>query len=438
MLEIMPYNFVSLGKGKARVAPHDPYAKDNLEGRMTCLLTVRTPLFIPNTSGGGRAQRVFYSYEDLAGKKEWELRAPKEPVVPGSSIRGMLRAAYEAASNSCMGVLKKENNDASRQALYALAEGADYLPCSGKGNNLCPACSLFGMVGAGYGGRAYGSRIRFTDAQCRGKIEYGEPRQIPQLWEPRAYAAGFYTRRHENGAETTLRGRKFYWHHEVKPEGINTERTMSIWPVVKGVFSFELYFDGITEAELRQLAALIQLKGQNGYRGAYKLGTAKPLGYGSVALDIEAVTVRKIELSGDGIAYINEDITDQLKDITLEEAFGAREGALDELMSILDPQAIQTDGVTVKYPEPESGFRLHTIPEIVKQAASLRKEEAEAKEAEARQAEAYAAEQLQPPDEDFVAAWAMRNSRFNRGSDRDTSKKPKIKSAKQRVRSAMK
>lgn len=426
MLEIMPYNFVSLGKGKARVAPHDPYAKDNLEGRMTCLLTVRTPLFIPNTSGG-REKRVFYSYEDLALKKAWDIQAPEEPVIPGSSIRGMLRAAYEAASNSCMGVLKEGNNDASRQALYALARKAAYLPCSGKGNDLCPACSLFGMVSAGQGGRAYGSRIRLTDAQCRGRIRFGQPQQIPQLWEPRAYATGFYTCRHENGAETTLRGRKFYWHHEVKQEGIHAERTMSIWPVEEGVFSFELYFDGITEAELRQLAAVIQLKGHSGYRGAYKLGAAKPLGYGSVALDIEAVTVRKIELGGDGIAYINEDITDQLKDITLEEAFGAREGALDELMSILDPQAIRADGVTVKYPEPESGFRLHTIPEIVKQAANLRKEEAEAKEAEARQAEIHAAEQLQPPDEDFMAAWAMRNSRFNRGNDRDTSKKSKNK-----------
>lgn len=425
MLDVMPYNFVSLGKGKARVAPHDPHAKENLEGRMTCLLTVRTPLFIPNTSGGQK-QRVFYSYEDLAQKKEWQLQAPEEPIIPGSSIRGMLRAAYEAASNSCMGVLKRGNEE-PRQKLYALAEEADYLPCSGKGNDLCPACSLFGMVSAGQGGRAYGSRIRLTDAQRRGRIQFGQPQQIPQLWEPRAYAAGFYTRRHENGAETTLRGRKFYWHHGVKPEGIHAEQTMSIWPVVEGVFSFELYFDGITEAELRQLAAVVQLKGDSGYRGAYKLGAAKPLGYGSVALDIEAVTVRKIELGGDGIAYINEGITDQLKEITLEEAFGAREGALDELMSILDPQAIRANGVTVKYPEPESGFRLHTIPEIVEQAANLRKEEAEAKEAEARQAEAHAAEQLQPPDEDFMAAWAMRNRRFNRGNDRDTSKKFKNK-----------
>lgn len=420
MLDVMPYNFVSLGKGKARVAPHDPHAKENLEGRMTCLLTVRTPLFIPNTSGGQK-QRVFYSYEDLAQKKEWQLQAPEEPIIPGSSIRGMLRAAYEAASNSCMGVLKKGNNDASRKELYTRAERADYLPCSGKRNDLCPACSLFGMVSAGQGRRAYGSRIRLTDAQRRGRIQFGPPQQIPQLWEPRAYATGFYTRRYENVAETTLRGRKFYWHHEVKPEGIDGDRMMSIWPVVEGTFSFELYFDGITEAELRQLAALIQLKGHSGYRGAYKLGAAKPLGYGSVALDIETVTVRKVELSGDGIAYINEDITDQLKDVTMEEAFGAREGALDELMSILDPQAIRADGVTVKDPEPQSGFQLSTIPEIVKQVSGLKEKDEE------NQKKEYSEEQLQPPDEDFMAAWAMRNSRFNRGNDRDTSKKSKNK-----------
>ncbi|MDR1639699.1 MAG: RAMP superfamily CRISPR-associated protein [Clostridiales bacterium] len=119
---VNPYNFVSIGEKVQR----SPVEYGDLTGILTCTLETLTPLFIPNTTNGfafssppgpGRAgsnalshSYDFYSYEDLSGRsiKENETRFPR-PIIPGSALRGAIRSAYEAVTNSCLSTSDDEN-----------------------------------------------------------------------------------------------------------------------------------------------------------------------------------------------------------------------------------------------------------------------------------------------------------------------------------------
>ncbi len=126
---VNPYNFVSLGEKAYKKEFHksDELKKDEnskvelLTGVISCVMKAKTPVFIPNTTNDnafGLAEiestkkennknakdehknYEFFSYNDLSGKNS--LNEPKEPIIPGSSIRGVIRSAYEALTDSCM------------------------------------------------------------------------------------------------------------------------------------------------------------------------------------------------------------------------------------------------------------------------------------------------------------------------------------------------
>jgi len=87
-----PYNFVRfLGKVDRQGPPsHDRY--EGLSGIIECAIIVKTPLFISKGEPDKREdEHPLYSFYSIGGK----------PVVPSSSLRGMLRSVYEAATNSC-------------------------------------------------------------------------------------------------------------------------------------------------------------------------------------------------------------------------------------------------------------------------------------------------------------------------------------------------
>ena len=125
---INPYNFVPLTgecekKERLVPAPGRNIHETLYTGILQCALTTLTPLFIPNTTNDnafkGKAKEVFdsynktkeqdakakelsksfdfYSYADI-GKGEETVT----PIIPGSSIRGVVRSVYETITNSCM------------------------------------------------------------------------------------------------------------------------------------------------------------------------------------------------------------------------------------------------------------------------------------------------------------------------------------------------
>lgn len=110
---INPYNFIPF-EGEPERRPLDAYYSEPLEsGWIDVRLTVRTPLIIPN---GAEYNKIPIQYQNKKGKlvtaerKEYSFfHLPDgRPAIPGSSLRGMLRSVYEAASNSCLPFLERK------------------------------------------------------------------------------------------------------------------------------------------------------------------------------------------------------------------------------------------------------------------------------------------------------------------------------------------
>jgi CRISPR-associated protein (TIGR03986 family) len=236
----------------------------------------------------------------------------------------------------------------------------DYVPCDNI-ENLCPACALFGMV---KGKHAVASMVRFTDAIVTDKKEnlsdyYDEIVILPELAAPKLSATEFYLKKPDgadlwnydyagrwnrkkdregklkvaypfctlDNYEPQIRGRKFYWHQKIdnvldiqgaiKLEGVTDskedyKRRVAVRPVKKGItFLFKVYFNEITPDELKKLIWVLELGGSKNH--AHKIGMGKPIGLGSVQIQIEKVKVRKIILKADTLEYTFEDFSDKSK-----------------------------------------------------------------------------------------------------------------------------
>ena len=108
-----PYNFVPAlprnteGVQKSELgdrcpASHSSYHRDLWSGRIAVTLMTKTPLLIPDAA----------NFRDTNGHKSYPLRlgADGKPYLPPTSIKGMLRAAYEAVTNSRLSVFEKHSD----------------------------------------------------------------------------------------------------------------------------------------------------------------------------------------------------------------------------------------------------------------------------------------------------------------------------------------
>ena len=222
-----------------------------------------------------------------------------------------------------------------------------YEPCNDI-KNLCPACALFGMV---KGKEAVASRVRFTDAFPVEKKQsfshyYDNVVISPELASPKLSATEFYLKKPDDAHlwnydyagkwnertdktgnikatfpfntfkdyQPQIRGRKFYWHQKIeKAPGIElieansrkeefSDRNVAIRPLKKGIkFSFRVYFNDITENELKKLMWVLEIGGSKDH--AHKIGMGKPIGLGSVQITVKGAKIRKIMLKDNTIEY---------------------------------------------------------------------------------------------------------------------------------------
>jgi CRISPR-associated protein (TIGR03986 family) len=193
-----------------------------------------------------------------------------------------------------------------------------YSPCEDP-DALCPACRLFGLV-SGKGAAA--SRVRFSDALMQetgdARELYDEPVFLPELASPKPSATEFYLNRPKAdlwnydyaitwkgntpktvpGYLATIRGRKFYWHSRIRraphiEDGKASERNVFVRPLKGGKrFRSRVFFNRISEAELRRLLWVLTIGTSPDH--AHKLGMGKPIGLGSVRLDVADIVVRHI------------------------------------------------------------------------------------------------------------------------------------------------
>ena len=185
---------------------------------------------------------------------------------------------------------------------YNYEKGMDELlgerkPCTSR-NNLCPACRIFGVTGKNEE-KGIASRVRFSDIIIDEDIEFKKYSLSP-LRSPHPSYLPFYaiTSDYNQGYDaegSDIRGRKFYWHHASENTDINNADT-TIEGIKSGIFSFSVYYEDLTKAQLEHVLWLLCL-GENEEDGKYcfKIGHGKPLGYGSVKVIVDGYKERMVE-----------------------------------------------------------------------------------------------------------------------------------------------
>lgn len=262
-----PYVLIPFPEGDPRRSPvqgHHHYAADRYTGHLDLRLTTLTPLQVASgfqdvATVGGREQVLLQQ----AGRHRDGRRVP---VVPASSLKGAIRSLVEILSRSCLPVLASPVRPHAPRPLAR---------CTSV-ERLCPACSLFGMAGASH--NAAWARVAFEDAVVADGRER-EALQVvatPLLWTgvkpgrrlPDRYLEG-----------RQVKGRKVYYHR--KPAS-GPDAREAFKP--GATLQTRMYVVNVSAAELGLIASAL---GQHpSYRFPVKLGAAKPVGLGSVRVEI--------------------------------------------------------------------------------------------------------------------------------------------------------
>jgi CRISPR/Cas system CSM-associated protein Csm3 (group 7 of RAMP superfamily) len=340
-----PYTFVPLvDRSQLTKSPlgdrsplgHARYVPKAWNGRLHVLLSVHTPLLLLDP---GRASR------DQAGHQTYPVRldAFGYPQLASTTVKGMLRSAYEAITNSRLSVLGgrerlKVGGKLARRSPRDLLEATlpSLLPASHL-RELSPADRVFGWVAESKADReaetAHRGQLRVGPVRWLegAAVTFPEPVPLAILSSPKPNQVRFYLGDLKHGCSTaqpngrndaqagydksgrTLRGRKVYLHHldldgqeehwrepwsaswsrpirghyreYLRPEGRRDNQNRSIvgWVPPGARFAFEIQIWNLAPAELGALIWLLELPDQ--YR--FRLGAGKPLGFGSVRLQLQ-------------------------------------------------------------------------------------------------------------------------------------------------------
>ena len=317
MLGKKPYKFVPFNKEISRTKPISHNGVDNKKaysGKLKITIETFTPIHIGQGS---------YSF-DKAGVIVNFIRRNNRITIPGSSFKGMLRSVYETFSESCTPALPNKCKELEN------AFPNHHIDMCDDKNNLCPTCSVFGMVN---GHNSYKSKLRFGDFT----LEDDEKTSIQFIKMP-ALKAPFTTypefddnnRPHCFTPKTTgygnerlyyadlldseeaydnfkkadyfsmingntqrnikFRGRKFYLHNDDETKQMrNNDKNAKRYEMVSvgKKFTGEIIFQDLSQKELAILALSLSLADEDNFK--YKIGYGKPAYYGSIKITIDNV-----------------------------------------------------------------------------------------------------------------------------------------------------
>jgi CRISPR/Cas system CSM-associated protein Csm3 (group 7 of RAMP superfamily) len=258
-----PYDFLALPEGRIeRRAPigHDAIRANLLTGRIELELEALSPVHV--------ASGLMMLTDEARRPLVRELvRVAGVPVVPGSSLKGCVRAAVEAISRSCIRATRARE-------LPRELEG-----CRNK-ENLCVACRIFGA-------QDFQGLVRFSDMTL-----VGDPGQsvmvaeVPQFFQPRTRELT-YLQNTPRGR--FVRGRKFYMHGARQASGDGPIEVCEVGSHFGGRIDF-------SNLDRAQLGLLLTALGQDpAHPFALKLGGAKPACYGSAQVHIAAIALSNTE-----------------------------------------------------------------------------------------------------------------------------------------------
>lgn len=256
-----PYHLIPLPKDKPQLQHpkgQDQYYRDRVHGRLHLRLTVQTGLHV---STGVVALGTDVGENSISLIKTMIQGSEGQLMIPGSSLKGVVRSTYEAITRSCLCKTKAKPNQ--------IPEG--YQECRDK-TKLCPACRVFGALN-------WQGLIQFNDAECE-STEFS-PGFMPSLYRPRPHEyPGYFN-------QGKVAGRKFYY-HTIRAVDKGQQQGISVQQAAKTfVFSTSLPYRNLTKGELGTLLIVLGQDKLNAI--ALKVGGGKPIGMGTMTVEVRSV-----------------------------------------------------------------------------------------------------------------------------------------------------
>ncbi|MGF1482360.1 MAG: RAMP superfamily CRISPR-associated protein [Cyanophyceae cyanobacterium] len=249
------YDFVPLsnsGTNRGKVVGHEAYKEELINGKLSLDLTVQTSSFV--------ATGHIVLGSDVSANVpliKTAYHRNQKLLIPGSSLKGAVRSAYEAITKSCLCKTKATVPD-------------EYSECRVTRKNreseelVCPACQVFGAMG-------WQGIVSFPDVvgeQASDNIGF-----VPSLYKPQP----------DRG---TIKGRKFY-HHYIEVDN-KAEKGLDAQIATRNyVFKTTLHLKNISQT---QLGTLLIVLGQDArYPMALKVGGGKPIGMGTMTVSVKSL-----------------------------------------------------------------------------------------------------------------------------------------------------
>ncbi|AFZ42908.1 hypothetical protein PCC7418_0687 [Halothece sp. PCC 7418] len=264
-----PYQLVSLpsqSPNRKQPVGHKKLRDDRFHGRISLRLNVKTSSFI--------ASGVVAMGSDLSSQTrnlplvKLAVESNNQLVIPGSSLKGTIRATYEAMTRSCLCNHRGKRNNNKIPKYY---QECEYKKNEKNISQLCPACQVFGAMG--WQGLLWFQDAILTEIPTQ-KVTTGS---MPSLYSPSDKRSAYYK-------DGKYAGRKFYYHakevvEEKESRGIPVQNITQ-----NSIFTTKIRFCNLKQEELGTLFTVL---GYNkNYPFALKIGGGKPIGMGTLTTEI--------------------------------------------------------------------------------------------------------------------------------------------------------
>lgn len=196
-------------------------------------------------------------------------------LLPGSSLKGVVRSIHEAITNSTLG------------AITPFARRKEWIPQHRlnpkRVNQLCLSSRLFGAMN-------WQGVLHFQDARCQ--TNEFRVQCLPSLYAPQEKK--FYEEKRRKDlnedyfdmSSRQVQGRKFYYHfsHPISraEKGVLAQQALAEY-----VFTTQIRYHSLTPAELGSVFAALGLDRKHGFY--LKVGAGKPIGLGTVEVQITEI-----------------------------------------------------------------------------------------------------------------------------------------------------
>lgn len=261
------------------LAPANGHTGKLYSGYLYLYIKTETPLFIRDGN----------SPEDPTALKEHICNKDGVQIIPGTSLKGLLRSVVETLCRGCLAVFTQPRE--YRENIDELVPPG-FLHCQ-HNDSLCIACRLFGMMPTDQkNARVFLGKVNIGDALVyEDTLSFYDPIYTAVLDTPKPRHTAFY--RNKAGY---IAGRKFYFHHHGEPRQANElleirnkpgeYRNQYIEPLATDVeFSARIDFTNLEADEFAALMLAVTMRYGQELDMRHKIGYGKPIGLGSIRID---------------------------------------------------------------------------------------------------------------------------------------------------------